>query len=435
MTFWSNKRCTYGLPKKFNISVMGSRGCGKSSIVNQFMHNCRTTNQKASENIHSFNIQNGDKSISFDILDTTDSCYYPTTMRKFPIADSQAFILVYALDDPDSFDEAINIYNEICKQRKSKPGVHIPIVFVANKSDLWDEWDDEITLMNRVISQTTVEIDMEMAHLEVSARDNINVIDIFEKILQLIGCMFPLKKTIEQQRLSNIQPPKPKSKLRQILSLISKKPKDPEVSEVKINMIGIEDDLGSSVSDSSSYNCSDFSSYSSISPRKASLPSSALYKSIWASSYETIPATSSMLNINDKEDALFRKGSLDWPRCSNDLQVPRKEERRKSLDTQLTKMKQNRYRNDRLFTPLIDATNKQNSPKSSYEAIPTFDFLIKTESLSFEDEVHKMANSDLEKETETNKSLMNLCKSIQIDAVSIMQCLPRQPKHYVRYYD
>jgi len=55
-------------------------------------------------------------------------------MRKLAIGTGDAFVLVYSIDDSDSFDEIRRIKDEIMAER----ALNIPpIVVVANKSGLF----------------------------------------------------------------------------------------------------------------------------------------------------------------------------------------------------------------------------------------------------------------------------------------------------------
>jgi GTPase SAR1 family protein len=55
-------------------------------------------------------------------------------MRRLSIATTHAFLLVYAVDDPESFETLKTCFEEI---RTARPDVsELPILIVGNKSDL-----------------------------------------------------------------------------------------------------------------------------------------------------------------------------------------------------------------------------------------------------------------------------------------------------------
>nr|WNS50090.1 ras-related protein Rap-2a [Halisarca dujardinii] len=101
-----------------------------------------------------------------------------SSMRQLYISSSQAFAIVYAVDDRDSFEEAKGIYKEIVQ---SKPEGQARVILVGNKSDLYDAH-------RRVPIAEALQLCKTMANapfLETSAKDNINVHELFTKLVHL----------------------------------------------------------------------------------------------------------------------------------------------------------------------------------------------------------------------------------------------------------
>lgn len=69
-----------------------------------------------------------------DFLDTSGSMQFPA-MRRLSITTGNAFLVVYALDDPNSFEQLKLCVAEI---REARPDdfQEVPIVFAGNKCDL-----------------------------------------------------------------------------------------------------------------------------------------------------------------------------------------------------------------------------------------------------------------------------------------------------------
>ena len=76
-----------------------------------------------------------------DILDTSGSYEFPA-MRQLAIRSADAFILVFSVDDSESFEEVRRLRELIFEQKtadnKESPPL-IPIVVVGNKTDLEDK--------------------------------------------------------------------------------------------------------------------------------------------------------------------------------------------------------------------------------------------------------------------------------------------------------
>lgn len=70
-------------------------------------------------------------SLTLDIVDTSGSYPFPA-MRRLAISTADAFVLVYAIDDSDSFEEARCIHDQIVELRSAQA----PVVVVGNKCDL-----------------------------------------------------------------------------------------------------------------------------------------------------------------------------------------------------------------------------------------------------------------------------------------------------------
>lgn len=78
---------------------------GKTSIVQRFLYDTFNSKYRRTiEELHRADFPIGGASLSLDILDTSGSYEFPA-MKTLNIASSNAFILVYAIDDDDSFQE------------------------------------------------------------------------------------------------------------------------------------------------------------------------------------------------------------------------------------------------------------------------------------------------------------------------------------------
>lgn len=104
---------------KFNehrrIVVLGAANVGKSAIIQQFLYDRFVTRyRKTVEDLYmaEYNLSNG-ASLTLEILDTSGSFEFPA-MRALSISNGSAFLLVYSVDDEQSFEEVKKLRKEVC---------------------------------------------------------------------------------------------------------------------------------------------------------------------------------------------------------------------------------------------------------------------------------------------------------------------------------
>lgn len=101
--------------EEHRIVVMGSARVGKSSIISQFLYDKYLTRYRQTvEELHrgEYELPDG-ASLTLDILDTSGAFQFPA-MRALSISKSGAFILVYAVDDADTWDEVVRLREQVC---------------------------------------------------------------------------------------------------------------------------------------------------------------------------------------------------------------------------------------------------------------------------------------------------------------------------------
>ena len=72
----------------------------------------------------------GQSTIKVDILDTAGNLEFPA-MRRLSISSAHAFLLVYSIDDKDSFEEVRQLWSQIRQQRTG--ALDLPCVIAGNK--------------------------------------------------------------------------------------------------------------------------------------------------------------------------------------------------------------------------------------------------------------------------------------------------------------
>ncbi|XP_025737268.1 GTP-binding protein Rhes [Callorhinus ursinus] len=178
----SSGNCTLSVPAKnsYRMVVLGASRVGKSSIVSRFL-NGRFEDQYTPtiEDFHRkvYNIR-GDM-YQLDILDTSGNHPFPA-MRRLSILTGDVFILVFSLDNRESFDEVKRLQKQIlevksCLKNKTKEAAELPMVICGNKNDHGE--------LCRQVPTTEAELlvsgDENCAYFEVSAKKNTNVDEMF----------------------------------------------------------------------------------------------------------------------------------------------------------------------------------------------------------------------------------------------------------------
>ncbi|KAI4833366.1 hypothetical protein KUCAC02_016274 [Chaenocephalus aceratus] len=186
------------------LVFLGAAGVGKTALIQRFLKDTFEPKHKRTvEEMHSKEYDIGGVKISVEILDTSGSYSFPA-MRKLSIQNSDAFALVYAVDDPESLEAVKILRDEILEIKEDK---YTPIVVVGNKVDRVKE---------RQVSNedvlSTVEMDWNNSYLEASAKENANVVEVFKELLQQANLPCRISPALRRRRETfpkdtNFRPP------------------------------------------------------------------------------------------------------------------------------------------------------------------------------------------------------------------------------------
>ncbi|XP_002733350.1 ras-related protein Rap-2b-like [Saccoglossus kowalevskii] len=162
---------------RYRLVVLGAGKVGKSSIISRFLHgNFAEKYRETIEDLHCREYEINGNVIKVDILDTAGSQAFPA-MRRLSISTAHAFLLVYSIDDSESFDEIKQVYEQIREQKSNYQD--IPLILVGNKTDL----ESERQVSKEYVDDHIITENWHGGFIEVSARDNSNILDIFQKLL------------------------------------------------------------------------------------------------------------------------------------------------------------------------------------------------------------------------------------------------------------
>ncbi|XP_026479998.1 GTP-binding protein Rhes [Ctenocephalides felis] len=199
------------------IVLLGAAKVGKSSIVSQFLYDKTPARYKETvEEMHrgEYSLPHGD-TLTLDILDTSGAMQFPA-MRRLSIAQAGAFMLVYSLDNEQSWCEVRELRDQIIDVRGTTSA---PIVVVANKCDLLgnsrvtinDNRDkcEKIDQKRKTIDrekleeiERVVKDDWSCGYAECSAKTGEGVVGAFKELLLQAKVSYNLSPAVRRRRQS-----------------------------------------------------------------------------------------------------------------------------------------------------------------------------------------------------------------------------------------
>ncbi|XP_029293824.1 LOW QUALITY PROTEIN: GTP-binding protein Rhes [Cottoperca gobio] len=177
-----------GLTKPRNchrIVVLGAPKVGKTNILQQFLgKEFEEHYEPTTEDFHRKLFHIGGEAYQVDLLDAASERDFPAK-RRLSILTGDTFLLVFSLDDRESFNKVCELLNEIkdakAKLLKLKHLARLPpIVICGNKADLETQ-----RAVNR--SDVTESIGEDVAFFETSAKDGTGMEGAFRALATIGG--------------------------------------------------------------------------------------------------------------------------------------------------------------------------------------------------------------------------------------------------------
>lgn len=173
---------------RYRLVVLGAGRTGKTSIIQRFLNSrFPSVYRPTVEDLHCRNFTVNGTDMKVDILDTAGNLAFPA-MRRLSISTAHAFLLVFSIDDRDSFEEVKQLWDQIVDQRSNYRD--LPCVVAANKADLATEetaaaaaGGPRSTVMDEAATWSRSR-GIAGALVEVSAKNNENISTIFRTLLR-----------------------------------------------------------------------------------------------------------------------------------------------------------------------------------------------------------------------------------------------------------
>ncbi|XP_069501829.1 dexamethasone-induced Ras-related protein 1 isoform X1 [Ambystoma mexicanum] len=169
----------------YRMVILGSSKVGKTAIVSRFLSG-RFEEQYTPtiEDFHRKFYSIRGEVYQLDILDTSGNHPFPA-MRRLSILTGDVFILVFSLDNRDSFEEVQRLKQQIletksCLKNKTKENVDVPLVICGNKGDR-----DFYREVQRHEIEQLVGGDQSCAYFEISAKRNTRLDEMFQALFTM----------------------------------------------------------------------------------------------------------------------------------------------------------------------------------------------------------------------------------------------------------
>lgn len=170
---------------KVTIVFFGETCVGKTSLIQRFLgYGFSDEYHPTIEDFYIKHVFYQKKTCELQIIDTSGMHEFPA-MRKVDILKADAFVLVYSTININSFRRLNRYRAEILEERKE----HCPCVVVCNKADLEPHSQPLPVVDSRdmqISARHLVENQWKNTWIEASAKENLQVGDIFESVLHEI---------------------------------------------------------------------------------------------------------------------------------------------------------------------------------------------------------------------------------------------------------
>lgn len=137
---------------------------------------------------------------------------------------ADAFLLVFSYNNQESFEQAARLRELILKLNDKDP----KIVVVGNKGDLLHDAPERCAI-SRELAESLAVIDWEVGFVDCCAKENRNVLEIFNRLLTLCGLPYELPE----------KPKKSKQQRKTSLPSFVANPSDPKISGRRHNSCNV----------------------------------------------------------------------------------------------------------------------------------------------------------------------------------------------------
>eukprot|EP01097_Dermamoeba_algensis_P003495 TRINITY_DN241_c0_g2_i1.p1 TRINITY_DN241_c0_g2~~TRINITY_DN241_c0_g2_i1.p1 ORF type:complete len:196 (+),score=33.81 TRINITY_DN241_c0_g2_i1:65-652(+) len=173
---------------EYKVVVLGAGSVGKSCLSVQFVRGVFVEQYDPTvEESYRQQIEIDGSSYMLEIIDTAGTENF-TTMRNVYVQNGHGFLLVFSITAKSTLTEIEPIIQLILRI-KDCDGSEIPIILVGNKADLEEQRDVSKAEATQLIEKFKIS-----KYVETSAKNNMNVKEVFEDVTRMIVSKHAPKK-------------------------------------------------------------------------------------------------------------------------------------------------------------------------------------------------------------------------------------------------
>jgi len=185
-----------GGSREYKVVMLGAGGVGKSAMTMQFIsHQFPDYHDPTIEDAYKTQVRIDNEPAYLDILDTAGQAEF-TAMREQYMRAGHGFLLVFAINDRQSFNEVGKLFTQILRVKDRDD---FPIVLVGNKADL--ETQRQVPRSEASAFGASHHV----AYFEASAKLRLNVDEAFEQLVRAV-------RKYQEQELPPSAPSAPRKK-------------------------------------------------------------------------------------------------------------------------------------------------------------------------------------------------------------------------------
>jgi len=177
--------------KEYKLVVLGTGGVGKSALTVQFVQGIFVEKYDPTiEDSYRKQVEVDGNQCMLEILDTAGTEQF-TAMRDLYMKNGQGFVLVYSITAQSSFNELEDLREQILRVKDTD---NVPMVLVGNKCDLEDD---------RSVGKEQGQVlarKFNCSFMETSAKNKINVNEIFYDLVRQINKQAPMSKDVKKRK-------------------------------------------------------------------------------------------------------------------------------------------------------------------------------------------------------------------------------------------
>lgn len=168
----------------YKLVILGGGGVGKSCLTFRLVHDqfVEKYDPTIEDSYRKDNFDVDGEQMSIEILDTAGQDTY-AAMRDLYYKAGDGFLMVYSVTDSSSLEDVKERYQALLDSTSATPQTCKPVLFIGNKCDLDKD---------RIISKEAGRLVADelgggrIGHHETSAKNNINVTEVFQDIVRVI---------------------------------------------------------------------------------------------------------------------------------------------------------------------------------------------------------------------------------------------------------